>query len=1110
MNENNLLDLYTNNTTVKQVLENLQTITDAKITLKGLAGSSASIVLSSIFKNINRNVFCILDDKEEAAYFYNDVVKVLKKESVLFFPSSYKRNVKDTQKDISSIILRTEVLTKINTKKKFFIITYPEAICEKVQKKADLDLNSIKFKVNHEIGIDFLHENLVDNDFKQVDFVYEPGQFSIRGSIVDVFSYANDKPYRIDFFGDTVESIRIFEVETQLSNKKINSIVIVPDSNPDLGFINIFDYIKKETIYNIKNVDFTKKTIQNFLEQNLGIDFSNDEDNTLTNGDLLIRTDDFITSLNQSPVIEFSNQNFFKTESIFRFNIVPQPAFNKNFELLIENIKQLQEDSYKTYILSDNENQIERLKAIFDDKDSGVDFTPLNTSISQGFIDNDLNVSCYTDHQIFERYYKYQLKTNLTKKGTFTLKEISQLNPGDYVVHQDHGIGKFGGLQKIGSNGKTQEAIRLIYKDNDILFVSIHALHRISKYKGKEGTPPKVYKLGTPAWQNLKKKTKSKIKDIAKELIELYAKRKQQKGFQFSPDSYMNKELEASFIFEDTPDQDKATKAVKEDMENDIPMDRLVCGDVGFGKTEIAIRAAFKAVLDGKQVAILVPTTILALQHYKTFISRLKEFPVNINYISRIRTAKQQTEIKKDLKEGRIDILIGTHRIVGKDMIFKDLGLLIIDEEQKFGVALKEKLRHIKVNVDTLTLTATPIPRTLQFSLLGSRDLSIINTPPPNRYPIITELHSFNEDTIAEAINYEINRGGQVFFIHNRVQNIYEVEKLINRICPDVRTIAAHGQMEGTKLEKIMFDFVNGDYGVLIATTIIESGLDIPNANTIIINNAHNFGLSTLHQLRGRVGRSNKKAFAYLLSPPTSTLNTEARRRLKAIEDFAELGSGFNIALQDLDIRGAGNLLGGEQSGFIADIGFETYHKILNEAIQELKENEYKELYKNDNSDNFYGDNNKFVNDCTIDTDLELLLPESYIESITERMKLYKELDSIANEENLSKFIEDLIDRFGEIPTETQELFNVVRLRWIAINLGIEKIILKNNRLSCYFVADQKSVYFQSNTFSAILGFMQKNPSLCNMKEQKEKLILWFGNISRISDAIKILSAITV
>ena len=659
MNENNFLDLYKDNPHIKQVLTNLQDNDNAKVTLKGLAGSSASIVLSSIFKNANRNVFCVLDDKEEAAYFYNDVVNILKKESVLFFPSSYKRNVKDTQKDTSSIILRTEVLTKINTKKKFFIISYPEAVCEKVQKKVDLDLNSIKFKVNHEIGIDFLHENLVENNFTLVDFVYEPGQFSVRGSIVDVFSYANDKPYRIDFFGDTVESIRTFDVETQLSNKKTDSIVIVSDTNAETDFINVFDYVKKDTIYNIKNIDFTKKTIHNFLEQNLGRDFSDDEDNTLTNGDLLIRTDDFISSLEQYPVIEFSNQNFFNTEDVYRFNIVPQPAFNKNFDLLIENIKQLQEDTYITNILSDNENQIERLKAIFDDKDSGVSFTPINTSISEGFIDNDLRVSYYTDHQIFERYYKYKLKTNLTKKGTFTLKEIAQLNPGDYVVHQDHGIGKFGGLQKINTNGKTQEAIRLIYKDNDILFVSIHSLHRISKYKGKEGTPPKVYKLGTPAWQNLKKKTKSKIKDIAKELIELYAKRKQQKGFRFSPDSYMNKELEASFIFEDTPDQDKATKAVKEDMEKDTPMDRLVCGDVGFGKTEIAIRAAFKAVLDGKQVAILVPTTILALQHFKTFTARLKDFPVNIDYISRLRTAKQQTEIRKGLKEGKTDILIG-------------------------------------------------------------------------------------------------------------------------------------------------------------------------------------------------------------------------------------------------------------------------------------------------------------------------------------------------------------------------------------------------------------------------------------------------------------------
>jgi len=871
----------------------------------------------------------------------------------------------------------------------------------------------------------------------------------------------------------------------------------------DKKHISIFDYIDKNTIIIAQDFDFTFSEIEKYLNQNAEI-IKNTEN---LKYHIISETEQIKNQLYNLKTIEYGNKNYFNSDNIIKFNTIPQPSFNKNFDFLIQNLTDLQSQQYKTYIFSDNKTQLERLKSIFDDKQADIEFLPVNEGIYKGFIDNDLRIAVYTDHQIFERYFKYKVKTNFTKKGAITLKELNELNPGDYVVHQDYGIGIFGGLEKIDNNGIEQESIRLVYRDNDVLYVNIHSLHKISKYKSGEGEPPKIYKLGTNAWQNLKKRTKAKIKEIAIDLIKLYAERKQQKGFAFSPDSFMNKELEASFIYEDTPDQEKATQAVKQDMESEIPMDRLICGDVGFGKTEVAIRAAFKAVLDGKQVAVLVPTTILALQHFKTFSDRLRDFPVKIDYISRLKSAKQQTIIKNELKQGNINILIGTHRLIGKDIIFKDLGLLIIDEEQKFGVAIKEKLREIKINVDTLTLTATPIPRTLQFSMMGARDLSIINTPPPNRYPIITELHTFNTQIIKDAIEYEISRGGQVFFIHNRVQNIYEVEKMINRLLPDVKIVVAHGQMEGKQLEKIMLDFVSGDYGVLIATTIIESGLDIPNANTIIINNAQNFGLSTLHQLRGRVGRSNKKAFAYLLAPQSTMLSKDARRRLKAIEDFAELGSGFNIALQDLDIRGAGNLLGAEQSGFIADIGLETYQKILNEAIQELKEKEYKELFVGSNNDNILEITN-FVNDCVIDTDMQLLFPETYIENITERMKLYKELDSIKDDETLDKFIEKLIDRFGQLPQESQELIKIVRLRRIAIDLGIEKILLKNNRMSCYFITNQESAFYSSSIFTGILKFLQFNPKYCSLKENNNKLSLNFIEIKNINLAIEKLKYI--
>ncbi|MDA3930542.1 MAG: transcription-repair coupling factor, partial [Prolixibacteraceae bacterium] len=815
----------------------------------------------------------------------------------------------------------------------------------------------------------------------------------------------------------------------------------------------------------------------------------------------------FFKNINDFSTFEFGLRFYFKNATVFQFVTAPQPQFNKNFDLLAHDLKQASANNYQNYILSNNEKQIERLQAIFDDRDFNVNFSPLNFTLHEGFIDRDLLLIFYTDHQIFERYHRYKLQTSNKAKESISIKELNKLHQGDYVVHIDHGIGKFAGLVKTEVNGKTQEAIRLVYRDDDSLLVNIHSLHRISKYKGKDGGEPKINKLGTGAWQKMKSRAKSKVKDIAKDLIALYANRLEEKGFSFSPDTYMQQELEASFVYEDTPDQSKSTQSIKEDMERQMPMDRMVCGDVGFGKTEVAIRAAFKAIADNKQVAVLVPTTILAFQHYKTFTERLKDFPANIGYISRLRKAADVKTTLNELKEGKIDILIGTHRLVGKDVQFKDLGLLIIDEEQKFGVAVKEKLKQLKVNVDTLTLTATPIPRTLQFSLMGARDLSIIQTAPPNRYPIVTEVHGFNEAIIQEAINYEIDRNGQVFFIHNRVQNIYEFEGFIKKACPSARVIVGHGQMDGPKLEKVMLDFIDGKYDVLIATTIIESGLDIPNANTIIINNAQNFGLSELHQLRGRVGRSNKKAFCYLLAPPMTSLSAEARRRLKAIEEFSELGSGFNIAMRDLDIRGAGNMLGAEQSGFIADIGFETYHRILNEAIMELKQNDFKGVFEmKDNSEaNQAFTNVKFMNDCTIDTDMELRFPESYVNSIAERMALYRELDNIEAEEQLLTFEQNLIDRFGKIPTQTKELIEVVRLRWTAINLGMERIILKRNKMICHFISDPQSSFYQSPTFTTILAWIQHNPGKCKIKEDKNKLSMIFQNVTDIQHSRDIL-----
>jgi transcription-repair coupling factor (superfamily II helicase) len=1091
----------------KKIVEKLHTPPGEKIHLQGLIGSAKTILLANLFQKSSKHFTILLNDKEEAAYFYDDLNNLGLSENTLFFPASFKRSIQYGQTEQENIVQRTEVLNKVSLNKKpYIIVTSPEALVETVISESGLKTNTLGISKGDKISTDFINEFLYEYGFERVDFVYEPGQFSVRGSIVDVFSFSNEDPYRLDFFGDEVESIRSFNIENQISKERFENITIVPNiqnRNIEGTRVSFAGFLQSGNIWFGSNLNQFFDHVSEIHKQTI-IAKAGEENITedIVSGQILK------SQIKQNTVFDLGTDLAFEPSSELEFSNSKQPVFNKNFELLGENLSDFSKKGYEIFILSNQEKQIERLQSIFEDTKASVKFNPVNFILHEGFIDHDLKYCCYTDHQIFERYHRFKLKSRKAEREAITLKELNMLHQGDYVVHIDHGIGKFAGLLKTEVNGKMQEAIRLVYKDNDSLLVSIHSLHRISKFKGKEGTEPKINKLGTGAWQNMKSRTKAKVKDIAKELIALYARRKSEVGFAFSPDTYLQTELEASFIYEDTPDQEKATIAVKQDMEKQIPMDRLVCGDVGFGKTEVAIRGAFKAVADSKQVAVLVPTTILALQHYKTFSERLENFPVRIEYVSRFKTTAEIRETLKELSEGKIDIIIGTHRLVSNDVKFKNLGLLIIDEEQKFGVSVKEKLKQFKANVDTLTLTATPIPRTLQFSLMGARDLSIIQTAPPNRYPINTEVHGFNEHLIREAITYEVERNGQVFFIHNRVQNIYEVEATIKKIVPGVKTGVGHGQMDGPKLEKIMLDFINGNFDVLIATTIIESGLDIPNANTIIINHAENFGLSDLHQLRGRVGRSNKKAFCYLITPPLATVNADARRRLKAIEEFSDLGSGFNIAMQDLDIRGAGNMLGAEQSGFIADIGFDTYHRILNEAVQELKEEEFAGLF--DESDKQQTQaflKLKFVNDCQIDTDLELLFPDDYIKGTSERMLLYRELDNLENDQQLELFKTGLIDRFGKMPRESIELLEVVQLRWKAIELSMEKIILKNKNMICYFVSDQQSKFYQSAEFLKIVQFIQKTGN-GKLKETNNKLTLTFPNILNVETADFILKEI--
>lgn len=1093
-----------------------------KINIKGLVGSSLSFVVSEAFKSAESPFLLILNDKEEAAYHLNDLEQLIGEKDVLFYPGSYRRPYQIEETDNANVLLRAEVLNRINSRKKpAVIVTYPDALFEKVVTRKELDRNTQKIKLGDEISLDFLNEVLFEYQFKRVDFVTEPGEFSVRGGIVDVFSFSHDEPYRIEFFGDEVDSIRTFDVETQLSTDKVRKISIIP--NVENKFTeeireSFLKYISANTIVFAKNpaliydrIDsFFEKAEESFAKLSQEIKHAKPKELFLDSALLKEQLKDYLCfEIGTSTLLSHQNTGEMVTErsrsDVIQFNTKPQPAFNKKFDLLIENLNDNRDAGYSNYIFCSTEQQAKRFHDIFDEVDGTVHYQTIIFPLYQGFVDDDLKLVCYTDHQIFERYHKFQLKNGYAKKQAITLKELNKLEIGDYVTHIDHGIGKFGGLQKIDVEGKKQEAIKLIYGDRDILYVSIHSLHKISKYNGKDGAPPKIFKLGSAAWKKLKQKTKARVKKIAFDLIKVYAKRRLEKGFQYAPDSYLQHELEASFLYEDTPDQEKSTQDVKKDMESERPMDRLICGDVGFGKTEVAIRAAFKAVDNGKQVAILVPTTILAFQHHRTFSERLKEMPVTVDYLNRFRTAKEKRETLENLESGKVDIIIGTHQLVNKNVKFKDLGLLIVDEEQKFGVSVKEKLRAIKENVDVLTLTATPIPRTLQFSLMAARDLSVINTPPPNRYPIESHVIRFNEDIIRDAVSYEIQRGGQVFFIHNRIENIKEVAGMLQRLVPDAKIGIGHGQMEGKKLENLMLSFMNGEFDVLVSTTIIESGLDVTNANTIFIHNANNFGLSDLHQMRGRVGRSNKKAFCYFITPPYEVMTTEARKRIEALEQFTALGSGFNIAMKDLEIRGAGDLLGGEQSGFINEIGFETYQKILSEAIEELKENEFKELY-----DEVEGDKEKvYVKEMQLDTDFELLFPDDYINNITERLNLYTQLNDVEDEEGLQKFEAQLVDRFGELPEPVVDLMNSVRVKWIATHIGLEKVIMKKDKFIGYFIADQQSSFYQSAVFTQILQYAQTHPQLVKLKEKQTRnglrLLLVFDRVTSVDKALKVL-----
>ena len=1085
VNIKDLLKEYQSSSIIEKLVNKLDVRTDRKFRLINNQGSITSLLIGLMCEKRPGVRVVVLNDREEAAYFYNDIISFKDEADVAFLPSSYRRLIKEEDRDNDSVLVRTEVLTKLLSGKIDTLVTFPEALAELVVGVDVMEKSSLIVKQGEELSISFLEDVFVEYGFERNDFVFEPGQYSIRGSLVDVYSYAEEQPVRIDFFGNTIDSIRFFDVESQLSDMKIEEFALVPDFNTSsiiekANYTSIFSYFQETPVWWIKDGMTIYDRIKSLSKDDVD--------------GILVDFDELFAKLDKSIVVEWGMDLYFRGKDIDVSAELQVPT-NKQFDVLGELLSTYQNSGYKIFICSTNEKQIDRVGDIFKEKSYNIAFTWLDGIIHEGFIDHREKLCVLTEHQIFDRYHKYKLQTTRIRQSreSITLNELQNLHPGDYVVHIDHGIGRFGGLVKMDNNGHEQEAIRLVYKNNSELYVSLHSLHKISKYRGKEGTAPAVNKLGGDAWNKLKQKAKSKVKDIARELIALYAKRKREYAFAFSHDSYLQEEMEASFMYDETPDQMKAIDAVKSDMEKPQVMDRLVCGDVGFGKTEVAIRAAFKAVADSKQVAVLVPTTVLAYQHYNTFCKRLDGMPCRVEYVCRMRSTTEVKKVLKDLKDGLVDIVIGTHRLVSKDVVFKDLGLLVIDEEQKFGVGVKEKLKQIKLNVDTLTMTATPIPRTLQFSLMGARDMSIIRTPPANRYPIVTELHRFDDNIIKEAIAYEISRGGQMFFIHDRVASLIDIQLLLHRLVPRVKTCIAHGQMAGGELEKVMHDFVRGDYDVMIATTIIESGLDIPNANTIIINQAQNFGLSDLHQLRGRVGRSNKKAFCYLLTPSLELINADSRRRLKAIEDFSGLGSGFNIAMQDLDIRGAGNILGAEQSGFISEIGYETYQRILNEALLELHSEDGLD-YERADVVNMVG----YVADCSVETDFKALIPDSYVENISERVRLYRELDAMEKDEDLDKFSHELRDRFGEIPVEVLDLMSVVRIRRLCCTLGIERVLAKNGKLVMYFVSDAQSLFYSSPIFTNILLFTQHNSNDCRFSEKNGKLSLVFEKVGKV------------
>lgn len=1116
MNLEVLLSYYRNDPRSQKIAAGIVLPGTQKMHLKGLAGSMQQFLLAGVFTNENTSKLShlvIATDAEDAAYIHNTLQGITDALDIFYFPSSFKSKKNFSLLNSSHVMLRTEALSKISAGGgKKIVVTYPEALFEKVVRAKTLSENIISIKQAEDINVDGMLEKFVRYGFIRTDFVYQPGQFAMRGGILDIYSYGNEKPYRIELFGNEVDSIRIFDPETQLSERKVLQVNIIPNVETQFAEgekVSLFEFLPEQTVVWSEDWAFTKEIIDQqheafemFQANVSGKSVAESEDEGIESKAFAIA--DFVqsqileTQLQSRHIVEFGDKSYFGSQQLLHGvagnSGGPQPAFNRNFDLLIKDLQQYEKQQYNIFLFAENPKQLERLHSIFIDLKAEIQVTPIPVAIHRGFVDHDNKLVCYTDHQIFQRYHKYKVKQAFSKSKALTLKTLRELQPGDYVTHIDHGVGVYSGLQKIDVAGHMQEAVRIQYKDGDLLYVNISSLHKISKYSGKEGSIPKMNKLGSDVWSKLKDKTKKQVKEIAIDLIRLYAQRKSQKGFPFTPDTYLQTELEASFIYEDTPDQAKATEDVKRDMQKDAPMDRLVCGDVGFGKTEIAIRAAFKACTDGKQAAILVPTTILAYQHYKTFSERLKDFPVTVDFINRFKSQKERTETLKKLADGKIDIIVGTHSLLGSKVKFKDLGIMIIDEEQKFGVAAKEKLKELRTTVDSLTLTATPIPRTLQFSLMGARDLSIINTPPPNRQPIETEVTVFNQDAIRDIIYYETERGGQVFFIHNRVKGLQEMKTLLQGLCPDLSIAYAHGQMEGDQLEDTILDFMDQRYDVLVCTNIVESGVDIPNVNTIIVNNAHQFGLSDLHQLRGRVGRSNKKAFCYLLAPPMSTLPPDSRKRLNTLEQYSDLGSGFQIAMRDLDIRGAGNLLGGEQSGFIAEIGFEMYQKILDEAIRELKRQQFKELFKEE-----IAEQDDFVRDCQIETDLEILIPDSYVESITERLSLYTRLDNCETENELQGFHQELQDRFGPVPAQAEDLFTTVRSRKMAVELGFEKMLLKNHVLKGFFVSNPDSPYFQSNTFNGILQFIQTGTNKATLKQVGKNGILIVNDVKTMA-----------